>query len=128
MKESLKMSPRRNYNQYYRDNNNYEENNEPVEEKTEELKEQEVVEKVEKVEEPVKTEVKEKKKVIMIELRKGRVVGGANLNVREKASTDGKIIEQLRSGQNVMIVEDANPEWYKLQTGGYVMKKFIELV
>ena len=76
----------------------------------------------------MKAEVKEEKKVIMIELRKGRVVGGANLNVREKASTDGKIIEQLRSGQNVMIVDDANKDWYKLQSGGYVMKKFIELV
>ena len=118
------MSPRRNYNQYYRDDS-YEENKKPVEEETTDLEEQEVVE---KVEEPVKAEVKEEKKVIMIELRKGKVVGGANLNVREKASTDGKIIEQLRSGQNVMIVDDTNKDWYKLQSGGYVMKKFIELV
>ncbi len=118
------MSPRRNYNQYYRDDS-YEENKKPVEEEKTDLEEQEVVE---KVEEPVKAEVKEEKKVIMIELRKGRVVGGANLNVREKASTDGKIIEQLRIGQSVMIVDDTNKDWYKLQSGGYVMKKFIELV
>ena len=41
MKESLKMSPRRNYNQYYRDDS-YEENKRPVEEETTDLEEQEV--------------------------------------------------------------------------------------
>jgi len=38
------------------------------------------------------------------------------------------IRDRLRSGQNVMIVDETNKDWYKLQSGGYVMKKFIELV
>lgn len=120
------MGQKRNYNQYYR---------EPVveEEKSEDLEpvtEAEV--EVEKEEEEVKSEpvsapvVKEQK---VEELKKGRVIGAANLNVRDKASTSGKIVDQLRPGQGVLVKKEENEEWYKIQSpDGFVMKKFIELV
>ncbi len=105
------MSPRRNYDQYYKGaDGSYE--RKPVST----IKEKEI-------DKPVKTEQK------MIELKKGKVVGGARLNVREKESTGSKIINLLANGETVTIVEgNSNPDWYKLQSGGYVMKKFIELV
>ena len=119
------MGQKRNYNQYYR---------EPVveEEKSEDLEPVTEAEEVEKVEEEVKPEpvsapvVKEQK---IEELKKGRVIGAANLNVRDKASTNGKIVDQLRPGQGVLIKKEENEEWYKIQSpDGFVMKKFIELV
>ena len=111
------MSPRRNYDQYYRDADESYEKKPVLSQETTDSKAKKEIDK------PVKAEQK------MIELKKGKVVGGARLNVREKESTDSKIINLLANGENVTIVEgNTNPDWYKLQTGGYVMKKFIELV
>ena len=108
----------RNYQSYY--NENLKEKENFVAEEVEE------VEEIEEVEE-VKEEVEEKKDII--NSLKGRVIGNANLNVREKASSDSKIVAQLNLGQSIFVNDISNPEWYKLQDiEGYVMKKFIDLI
>ena len=120
------MSQKRNYSSYYKDN--YQENEPVVEESTSEV--EEVVEEA-VIEEPKKEVVVEEKKEEKkeVQIKKGKVIGSANLNVRSVASKDSKIIGQLRPGQGVVILDDSNVEWFKIQDlDGYVMKKFVELV
>ena len=115
----------RNYQSYY--NENLKEKENFVAEEVEEVEEIEEVEEVKEEVEEVKEEVEEKKDII--NSLKGRVIGNANLNVREKASSDSKIVAQLNLGQSIFVNDISNPEWYKLQDiEGYVMKKFIDLI
>ena len=122
----------RNYQSYY--NENLKEKENFVAEEVEEVEEIEEVEEVKEEVEEVKEEVEEVKEEVeekkdIINSLKGRVIGNANLNVREKASSDSKIVAQLNLGQSIFVNDISNPEWYKLQDiEGYVMKKFIDLI
>lgn len=55
----------------------------------------------------------------------GIIIGGKNLNVREKPN--GEIIDSLPNGTQIKVMDDSNPEWYKVESPkGYVMRKFVE--
>ena len=57
----------------------------------------------------------------------GKVVGGLNLNVRKTPA--GSIIGSLSDGAQVRVLNDDDPEWYKIESpAGFVMKKFVEKV
>ena len=85
---------------------------EEIEDKIEELEDEETV-----------VEIPETKKEIS-----GFVTGGLNLNVRK--SPNGDIIKSIRTGDKVSIIDDSNPDWYKISSPieGYVMRKFIKLI
>jgi len=111
------MSPRKNYNQMYKEENDVRDEKElaapvleePAEKKIlDDVKEEDVMEKVEKVKKAKKKE--------------GVVVGGT-LNIRK--NPNGDIIGSYLSGEVIQILED-NGEWLKTDKG-YVMKKFIEV-
>lgn len=72
----------------------------------------------------VPVEVEEKKEEVKTFVN-GTVIGGKNLNVREKP--DGNVIDSLPNGTTIQIMEDSNPDWYKVkEPKGYVMRKFIK--
>jgi uncharacterized protein YgiM (DUF1202 family) len=98
---------RRNYDQMYREMEREDfKNVEPVKVKEEEVK-------------PV---VEEKKPTVYV----GTVTGGLNLNVRKQPN--GEVVASLKDGEKVMIKDDSNPDWYKIDSPeGYVMKKFIKV-
>ncbi len=74
---------------------------------------------------PVEKEIVEEKKEEAKTFFNGTVIGGKNLNVREKP--DGNVIDSLPNGTTIQIMEDSNPEWYKVkEPKGYVMRKFIK--
>ena len=54
----------------------------------------------------------------------GIVIGGKSLNIREVPN--GTVIGSLIDGTRVKITDDSDPEWYKIEPKGYVMKKFIK--
>lgn len=84
---------------------------------------------VKKVEEPTEEKIPEVKKEDVKEKQNpsyiGTVFGGASLNVRK--NPNGDIITSIKEGTQVVIVDDTNPEWYKIESPekGYVMKKFV---
>lgn len=85
------------------------------------VKEEPVEEKIPEVKEEVKEVKEEKAKSIT-----GTVVGGASLNVRKEPN--GDIINSLKDGSVIIIVDESNPEWYKIASPeGYVMKKFVRI-
>lgn len=102
---------RKSYDRMYReyDVKNYEKN---IEKKVEEPVKEEKTEKVE--------DVKEEPKIVT-----GTVIGGAALNVRK--TPKGEVIRSINEGTQVVIVDDSDPEWYKISNPeeGYVMKKFV---
>lgn len=100
--------PRKNYNKMY----------EPKDEVKEEVKE-------EVTEAPVEEEKPKKKKIVTVF---GKIVGGANLNVRK--APGGEIVTSLSEGTQVTIVDESNPDWYEINGPevGFVMKKFVEKV
>ena len=71
----------------------------------------------------VKEDVKENKSQSFI----GTITGGASLNVRKHPN--GDIVTSLKEGTQVVIVDESNPEWYKIESPekGYVMKKFVRI-
>ena len=85
-----------------------------------------------------KVEIEEKKEEISLpqkEVEKktmtqtGRVIGGLNLNVRKKPEANGEIINTVRDGASVEIIETVNEEWYHITSpNGYVMKKYVQIV
>ena len=80
------------------------------------------------VEEISLPEVKEEEKKASEDPKIGKVIGGLSLNVRNQPSTDGEVIAIVKNGEQVVIVDELNDEWYKIDSPeGYVMKKFIEL-
>ena len=84
-----------------------------------------------KVEEPEIEEIslpqKEVEKKTMTQT--GRVIGGLNLNVRKKPEANGEIIDTVRDGASVEIIETVNEEWYHITSpNGYVMKKYVQIV
>ncbi len=114
--------PKRNYSQYY---GNYEPKRVISEEKEEV---HEVPKTLEPEVIPAEVEVPKVEKVVeKREFKEGKVVGGSNLNVREKPN--GNIVNKIPSGKKVVILDSSDADWYKIQDPeGYVMKKFIELV
>ena len=86
-------------------------------------------------EKPVKPKKQTKKEVIKEEvpvaeekpIKKGIVVGSANLNVRE--TPGGSVKTTITPGTEVVIEEEVNEEWFKISNPitGFVMKKFIEV-
>ena len=103
---------RRNYDRMYK---NYD---------VEEIKEETPVlkEKVEDVSLPQEQEVEKKT------IETGRVIGGLNLNVRKKPQANGEIIDTVRDGATVEIIETINEEWYHITSpNGYVMKKYVQV-
>ena len=80
------------------------------------------IEEVKEVIPEVKEDVKEEKVPSFI----GTVIGGANLNVRNKP--DGDIVTSLKEGTQVVIVGE-DSDWYKIESPskGYVMKKFVKV-
>lgn len=77
-----------------------------------------IIEEEKKDEKKEETKVEEKKSSI------GTVIGGKSLNVRHKPN--GDVINSLPDGSKVTITEDSDPEWYKIEPKGYVMKKFVK--
>ena len=82
--------------------------------------------------EEVKEEIPEKKEDVKeekVEEKKpssftGTVIGGASLNVRNKPN--GEVVSSVKEGTQIVIVDDSNPDWYKIESPeGYVMKKFV---
>lgn len=72
-------------------------------------------------------EIIEEKKESKVEKKTsigGIVIGGKSLNVREVPN--GTVIGSLIDGTRVKITDDSDPEWYKIEPKGYVMKKFIK--
>ena len=108
--------PRKNYDRMYK---SY------VEPVKENVKEEEIIPeaKEEIVNVEPKKEVKEEKESSSFI---GTVIGGASLNVRK--NPNGEIITSIKNGAQVVIVDDSNPEWYKIESPekGYVMKKFVQ--
>ena len=75
----------------------------------------------------VSEEQEEKKEETKIEKKTsfiGTVIGGKSLNVREKPN--GTVINSLPDGSQITITNDSDPEWYKIEPEGYVMKKFVK--
>lgn len=113
------MARKTSYNRMYReyDVKEFEKNiTEPP--KKEEVKEDVIPE----VKEDVIPEVKEEKKPSFI----GTVIGGASLNVRK--NPNGDIITSIKEGTQIVIVDESNTDWYKIESPeGYVMKKFVKI-
>ena len=110
---------RKSYDRMYREYDVKEYDNKrdnKVEEKKEEVVPEPVIE--EKKEEDVKEESKPS--------FTGTVIGGASLNVRR--NPNGDVITSIANGSQVVIVDDSNPDWYKIESpvNGFVMKKFIK--
>ena len=81
------------------------------------------LEKEENEEPTIVEEISEKKKPTSYV---GTVIGGITLNVRKQPN--GEVVASLRDGEKVMIKDDSNPDWYKIDSPeGYVMKKFIRV-
>lgn len=105
------MSTRRSYDRMYKeyDVKEYENKNE-VEEK-------------EEISLPEKKTEGEKKAY-----RHGQVIGGRSLNVRRQPKPDGEIVSTIKDGTKVVIVDESNTDWYKIDSpDGYVMKKFVQV-
>lgn len=106
------------YNKMYKeDNTQVPEEPLTVEEKPAKLKKQ-----------PKKEIIKEETPVVEEKIvKKGSVVGSANLNVRE--TPGGSIKTTITPGTEVVIEEEVNEEWFKISApiDGFVMKKFIEV-
>lgn len=111
---------RRSYDRMYKemDAKDYEKSIEtPIEEAKEE-KIPELTAEVEVIKEDVKKEVKKQSIT-------GTVIGGS-LNVR--TAPNGDIISSIKDGTKVVIVDESNPEWFKIESPeGYVMKKFVRI-
>lgn len=101
---------RRSYDQMYK---SYDEKREEIPVVKEDL---EIVE--EKNEEKKESKVEKKTSI------GGIVIGGKSLNIREVPN--GTVIGSLIDGTRVKITDDSDPEWYKIEPKGYVMKKFIK--
>lgn len=85
--------------------------------------------KEEKIEEPVKEEVKVEEPKKENKVIRGKVTGGLSLNVRNQPSTMGQIVNTLKDGEKVVIVDESYADWYKIQSPeGFVMRKFIEKI
>ena len=101
---------RRSYDRYY-ENRDLKEKEDKVEEKKEEIS--------------LPQEEVEKKTT----MQTGRVIGGLNLNVRKKPEANGEIVNTVRDGAAVQIIETVNEEWYHIASpNGYVMKKYVQIV
>lgn len=108
---------RKSYDRMYREYDVKE-----YENKVEEPKEEPVKIKEEKIPEEKKEDVKEEKKPSFI-----GTVNGGSLNVRR--NPNGDIVTSIKEGTQVVIVDESNPEWFKIESPekGYVMKKFIRI-
>ena len=95
-----------------------------------EIEENETIAKV--TEEPVKVE-EDSLPEVNIEAEKktnyaGKVIGGLNLNVRKQPKADGEIIDTVKDGVTVTIIEEVNDDWYHIASpNGYVMKKYVQV-
>lgn len=57
----------------------------------------------------------------------GEVIGGYSLNVRR--TPNGEIVSVLAEGAQVRVLDNSNPDWYKIESPeGFVMKKYIKKV
>ena len=100
---------RRNYDQMYNGFEEEFEKKEPV-----------------KIEEEKKPAVEEKAEVKKPTSYVGTVTGGLTLNVRKQPN--GEVIDSIKDGSQIIIVDDTNPDWYKIKSPeGYVMKKFVKV-
>lgn len=80
----------------------------------------------------VAKQIEEKKEEKVVEVKKkspflnGTITGGRSLNVRK--APNGEIINLLHEGTKVRIIDDSNPDWYKIDSPeGYVMSKFVKI-
>ena len=115
---------KRNYDQMY--NNRFEEkkNEEKIMEPVAEVEEKE--EKVEPVADRVREEVK-KESPKARKTYKGRVIGGRRLNVRKVPNCD--VIDSLADGETITILDDTDPEWFKIAAPeGFVKKEFVKVI
>ena len=104
---------RRSYDRMYK-NYDAEEKNELEDVKLEEKKEDSLPQ--------VNTEAEKKAP------QTGKVIGGLNLNVRKSPVANGEIIDTVRDGATVQILEIVNEEWYHITSpNGYVMKKYVQI-
>lgn len=93
------------------------------------MEEVKLPEKEEKIEEPVKEEKKVEEPKKENKVIRGKVTGGLSLNVRNQPSTMGQIVNTLKDGEKVVIVDESYADWYKIQfPEGFVMRKFIEKI
>lgn len=101
------MTPKKNYNQMYKEENDTRDK--------EEMKESKLYEEEEKP-------VEEKKPARKPRKKEGVVVGGT-LNIRN--NPNGDIVGRLPSGEVIEILEEKDG-WYKIDKG-FVMTKFVEV-
>lgn len=106
----LKMPPKKNYSKMY--------------DKKEEPAVMTEVTPDEVIETTVEDIIKEDKKD---SFKTGKVVGEANLNVRQ--TPGGSVVTTITPGTEVEIETEVNEDWYKITkpVTGHVMKKFIEV-
>lgn len=80
----------------------------------------------EEVKEEIKEEPKVEEKPVIV---RGKVIGGLSLNVRQQPTTAGAIVDTIKNGGKVVIVDESYADWYKIQSPeGFVMRKFIEKI
>lgn len=93
------------------------------------MEEVKLPEKEEKIEDPVVEEKKVEEPKKENKVIRGKVTGGLSLNVRNQPSTMGQIVNTLKDGEKVVIVDESYADWYKIQSPeGFVMRKFIEKI
>lgn len=90
--------------------------------KTEEVVVEETVVTEEVVETPVVEKKTTKKKTLT-----GVVDNCDKVNVRSEAAVGDNVKYILVAGSQVAIVDDSNEEFYKLDDGNFIMKKFVKL-
>ena len=96
----------------------------PVEELPVEEAEVEVPEEKEEV----KVEEKKEEKKVDDKIKKGQVKCNNLLNIRN--APNGTLLQTISNGEYVEIIDDSNPDWYKIikPVKGYVKKDYIVLV
>lgn len=79
----------------------------------------------ESVEEELK--IPEKEESTVSKPSKGKIVGAVFVNVRDRVGLGGEVVGVLNMGDDVVIMEDTDANWYKIKTNrlsGYVSKSF----
>lgn len=118
-----------NYNKAYKSNNNYKQNHPSYEKKNEDHIKQNVEDLNEGNSVEQNTEVVEEnhKKPTYI----GIVSNAQKVYMRSEATKYSEPVEIMDEGAEVEIIEDSNPDWYKVCNSagveGFIMKEFVTI-
>lgn len=123
-----------NYNKAYKNNNNYKQNRPSYEKKNEDNIKQSIEDlnegngvEHEMIEQNTEVVEENHKKPIYI----GIVSNAQKVYMRSEATKDSKPVEIMDEGTEVEIIEDSDPEWYKVCNSacveGFIMKEFVAI-